>query len=133
MSFFDKPNSNGDLIAHAVCGAYLMVAHADGRFDDVEQAWLHDKLLKDDAVEGVSGPAMARAATAVGKAFSEDYAAAAEQILEMMRYITRNTDAVEAVVMAARLAVVADKAISQQETLVLEQISDALGLEQGTL
>lgn len=133
MSFFDKPNSNGDLIAHAVCGAYLMVAHADGHFDDIEQAWLHDRLLKDGAVEGVSGPALARAAAAVGKAFAEDYAAASEQILEMMGYVQRNESASAAIIGAARIAVVADQSVTQQEENAINRVAEALGLEPGSI
>lgn len=133
MSFFDKPSSETDLIAHAVCGAYLMVAHADGKFDAAEETWLHTRLLKDGAIEGVDSAALARAAAAIGKAFGEDYAAAAEQIAEIAGYVRRNDAARAAVMHAARIAVVADQAISVQEEAAINRLSHALGLEEGAL
>tara|TARA_R110000744_G_scaffold273278_1_gene386188 strand:+ start:2184 stop:2585 length:402 start_codon:yes stop_codon:yes gene_type:complete len=133
MANFEKPTTEAGIIAHAVCGAYLMVAFSDGKYALSEKVRMVHGLLAKDVPAGVAKADLEAALPAIEKAFAADYETAAKRVLELIASVSGNGIAKRAVIHAAQTAVVADNAIVAQEAGALDRISDALGLKKGAI
>lgn len=118
---------------HAICGAYLMVAYSDGQFAPVEEGRLISELAADEAFKRFEQAALTAEMAELIKAFPDDYEATALDVLVSIASIKEHEVERRAVKHAARVAVIADQAISPQEEHALDQIAMALGLEKGAL
>jgi len=119
--------------ATAICGAYLMVAFADARYEDAEEARLLSTFINDPALAHIDSDALASCYNDLVKAFRGDYAAIANRVIAAISAAKHDEARVSAVKKAARLAVVADNRILPQEEAALGRIGNALGLEAGQL
>ena len=118
---------------HAICGAYLLVAYSDGQFAPVEEGRLTSELAADEAFTRFDQAALNAEMDELTKAFPEDYEATALDVLVSIASVRDQDVETRAVMHAARVAVVADQAVSPQEEHALERIALALGLEKGAL
>jgi tellurite resistance protein len=119
--------------ARAVCGAYLIVAFGDARFDKVEEMRFLGGATNHDAFASIDSTDLQRAYNDLIELLKDDYDSASAEILDDIRSCRNNAAATDAVKVAARLAIVADQEIQPQEEIVLEQIAGALGLDEGVL
>lgn len=124
---------HAELVARAVCGAYLMVAFADGEYDKREQVRLLSGLVADDTPAGVDQESLRATLPAVEAEFRTGYGNAVARALENIASVRDLAFARKAVMQAARIAVVANQEISAQEELALGRISEILGLGKGEL
>ena len=120
-------------IARAVCGAFLIVAFGDGRFDKVEEMRFLGGATNHEAFAAIESADLQRAYNTLIAELKDDYESASAQILDDIRACRNNNAATEAVKVAARIAIVADPEIQPQEEIVLDQIAGALGLDEGVL
>ncbi len=117
----------------AVCGAYLSVAFADGRFDHSEKARLLGGLIHDPELSNLDTDLLTETYNDFVDLFSSDYTKGLESVLQTISTV-RHEDGVSAMVSkAARTAIVADNALAPQEEIVLRKIESALGLEEYSL
>ena len=121
------------LKAKAICGAYLMVAFADGRYDPVEENRLLSTLINHPSMDHIDAGSLEDCYNALAAAFRKDYSKTAEDVLLAIADVRSAADTVETIAMAARLAIVADQKVLQQEEAILSKIAGALGLEKGSL
>lgn len=113
----------------AACGAYLLVAFADARVANIEEARFLGGVVNDPAFKPFSSTELADEYTRLLAALGADYDAAEAEILGAVGAVKRDKGAVEAVKVAARQAVIADQLLKPQEDLVLVRIARALGVE----
>lgn len=125
--------TNPKTALHAICGAYLMVAYSDGQFAPVEEGRLMSELAADEAFKRFEQAALTAEMAELIKAFPDDYEATALDVLVSIASIKNHEVEKRAVKHSARVAVIADQAISPQEEHALDRIAMALGLEKGTL
>jgi tellurite resistance protein len=121
------------MIAKTVCGAYLIVAFSDGRYDKSEEVGMVVGLFEKNTPAGVSKADLEAALPELEQAFQADYDLAANRVLEMARSLRDNGLAKRAIMHAARTAVIADRAVAPQEESAMDRISEALGLKTGEL
>tara|TARA_R110002111_G_scaffold245582_1_gene307964 strand:+ start:148 stop:549 length:402 start_codon:yes stop_codon:yes gene_type:complete len=133
MANFEKPTTEAGIIAHAVCGAYLMVTFSDGKYAQSEKVRMVRGLLAKDIPAGVAKADLEAALPAIERAFVSDYESAAKRVLELVAALSGNGIAKRAVIHAAQTAVVADHSIMAQETGALDRLSEALGLKKGAI
>ncbi|WP_417481425.1 TerB family tellurite resistance protein [Maricaulis sp.] len=133
MASFEKPSTEAGIIAHAVCGAYLMVAFSDGQYAQSEKIRMVHGLLSKNVPAGVVKADLEAALPAIENAFAADYETVAKRVLELIASVSGNGIAKRAIIHAAQTAVVADNALVPQEAGALERISDALGLKKGAI
>jgi len=107
----------------AICGAFFMVAFADGNYEPIEEARFLSTVLND--------PALAFGYNRLVKAFEQDYALASIEVRDVLEANKGDDRVVNAIKMAARRAIVADEKIMPQEEVALDQIAVAIGLEKG--
>ena len=119
--------------AHAVCGAYLIVAFADGRFDRLEEARVLAGLANHDALKHLSSDEIETVYNGLSAAFQRNYTETSNGVLKAIEGCRHDDRATQSILVAARAAVVADQAVLPQEETVLNRISAALGLEEGTV
>lgn len=112
--------------AHAICGAFLVIAFADGRFDDLEEARLLAGLTNHDVLKHLSANEIETVYNGLASAFRREYAATCEGVMAAISGCRHDQRASDAIVTAARMAVVADHAILPQEEIVLKRIARAL-------
>lgn len=117
----------------AICGAYLMVAFADGRFDDSEESRLLSSLINDPALTFLDAKVLEKTYNELVAAFSAEYGAASELVLDAVKTAGGDQTIADAVAKASRLAVVADQRIVPQEEKILESLALTLGREPGSL
>ncbi|MEO0399404.1 MAG: TerB family tellurite resistance protein [Pseudomonadota bacterium] len=119
--------------ARAACGAYLMVAFADGVFDRAEEARFLDSLANNENFKAFPAAILQNEYNALLAAIKSDYAATSGLILDDIAWLHsagRNTEAVR---IGAQAAIVADTRLEPQEEAALDQIEQALGLSEGAL
>ncbi|CDO59510.1 hypothetical protein BN1012_Phect1296 [Candidatus Phaeomarinobacter ectocarpi] len=135
MTSFKKPaiRSQAEIAIHAICGAYLLVAYSDGQFAPVEEGRLISELAADEAFKRFDQAVLAAEMAELMQAFPDDYEATALDVLVSIASIKEHEVERRAVKHAARVAVIADQAISPQEEHALDRIAMALGLEKGAL
>ncbi|MEP0068078.1 TerB family tellurite resistance protein [Pyruvatibacter sp.] len=135
MTSFDKPDikSQAEIAIHAICGSYLMVAYSDGQFAPVEEGRLTSELAADEAFTRFDQAALNAEMAELMTAFSEDYEATTLDVLVSVASVKDKDVEKRAVKHAARVAVIADQAISPQEEHALDRIAMALGLDKGAL
>ena len=119
--------------AHAICGAYLMVAFADGRFDNLEEARFLAGLANHDALKHLSSEEIETVYNGLSAEFRRDYSGASKAVVAAIEGCRHDARAVKSITTAARTAVVADQAVLPQEEIVLDQIAAALDLKAGTI
>jgi tellurite resistance protein len=112
----------------AACGAYLLVAFADARFDQIEEARFLGGVVNDRAFSTLSSSALADAYNQLKASLERDYDSAEAEILAAIRTARGDVRAAAAVKIAARQAVIADREIKPQEEVVLARIAEALGV-----
>lgn len=112
--------------AHAVCGAYLLVAFADARFDAIEEARFLASLANTDALKHLGSEEIETVYNGLSAALRRDYAGASDGVLQAIAGCRHDDRAVAAILAAARAAIVADQAIQPQEETVLSRIAAAL-------
>ncbi len=122
-----------EITARALCGAYLMVAFADGDFAPIEEGRLMSELAADDAFKHFDKDALRVAMLALMDEFRADYDATALDVLISVHSIKDDEAEKQAVMHVARVAVVADHSISDREEAALTRIADALEIEKGSL
>jgi tellurite resistance protein len=127
------PERDANMALHAICGAYLMVAYSDGQFAPVEEGRLMSELAADEAFKRFEQAALTAEMAELVNAFPDDYEATALDVLVSIASIKDHDVERRAVKHAARVAVIADQAISPQEEHALDRIAMALGLEKGAL
>ncbi|WP_422026697.1 TerB family tellurite resistance protein [Pyruvatibacter mobilis] len=120
-------------VTHAVCGAYLLVAFSDGEFAPIEEGRLMAELAADDAFRAFDLSALNAEMDELIQAFTADYEATALDVLISIASVKEGEMAVRAVKHAARVAIIADQAISPQEEHALERVALALGLDKAAL
>ncbi len=135
MTSFKKSSirSQAEIAIHAICGAYLLVAYSDGQFAPVEEGRLISELAADEAFKRFEQAVLAAEMAELMQAFPDDYEATALDVLVSIASIKEQEVERRAVKHAARVAVIADQAISPQEEHALDRIAMALGLEKGAL
>jgi len=135
MTSLEKPaiKSQATIALHAICGAYLMVAYSDGQFAPVEEGRLISELAADDAFKRFDQAALNAEMAELMEAFPADYEATALDVLVSIASIKGQDVEKRAVMHSARVAIIADQAISPQEEHALDRIALALGLEKGAL
>jgi len=126
MSETPKPESSD---VTAACGAYLLAAFADARVEKIEEARFLGGVVNHEAFRSFDSDALAAEYTRLYGAFSADFEAAKEEILQAIAERKSNPVVVEAVKVAARHAVIADQALKPQEEIILADIARALGLD----
>jgi len=120
-------------VTHAICGAYLLVAFSDGDFAPIEEGRLTSELAADEAFKQFDFSALNAEMDELINAFTADYEATALDVLISIASVKAGEVAVRAVKHAARVAVVADQAISPQEEHALARVALALGLAKDAL
>jgi tellurite resistance protein len=110
-----------------------MVAFSDGEYDKREQVRMHAGLASDDVPAGVNKTALVDALPGLEEAFRDDYETAAEQVLETVTAVRGIDFAKKGIMQAARIAVIANQAITPQEDRALNRIAVALGKEEDVL
>ena len=111
--------------ATAACGAYLLVALADARVEEVEEARFLGGVVNEPAFRDLPAAALAGEYNRLLAALREDWDGTEAEIL---RAIADTRDDPAAVKLAARNAVIADQIIKPQEEYVLAKIAAALRL-----
>ncbi len=125
--------TNPKTALHAICGAYLLVAYSDGQFAPVEEGRLTSELAADEAFTRFDQAALTAEMAELMQVFPEDYEATALDVLVSIASVKAQDVEKRAVMHAARVAIIADQAISPQEEHALDRIALALGLEKGAL
>ena len=133
MAIFETPNTEAEMIAHAVCGAHYLIALSDGEYAKSEEIGMLVGLLDKDTPAGLSKSDLEAATPIIERAFHKDYDAAAERVLEMISSLKGNGIAKRAIVQAVRSAVMADRIVKPQEDNASDRIAAALGLKPGEL
>lgn len=113
----------------AACGAFLIVAHADARIDTIEEARFLGGVVNDPAFRRFDSDALAGEYNRLIAALRADWGAAEKEILGAISSVKSNKEAVAAIKVAARQAVIADQVIKSQEDFVLARIALSLGLK----
>lgn len=116
-----------------VTGAFLAVAFADGRYDASEEGRFLATIANHPALAGIGSAALQKAYNDLREAIERDFAGASARILAAIGAVKDDPAVSEAVKVAARAAVVADRRIAPQEELMLDHIAAALGLEKGAV
>lgn len=116
------------LEATAACGAFLLVAYADGRFVTIEEARFLGGVVDHPAFRTIEASALVGEYNRLNRTLASDYDAGETEILAAIAAIAGVGNAVEAVKVAARHAIIADQALKPQEDLVLARIARALGV-----
>lgn len=119
------------LEATAACGAFLLVAYADGRFVTIEEARFLGGVVDHPAFRTIEASALVGEYNRLNRTLASDYDAGETEILAAIAAIAAIAgvgNAVEAVKVAARHAIIADQALKPQEDLVLARIARALGV-----
>ena len=117
----------------AICGAFLMVAFADARFDSLEEGRFLTTVVNDAPLKDLDTSALETCYNALVGAFKDNYAKTAAGVLSAIKSSRENDDAAAAVTLSARRAIVADEKILPQEEAALDAIAGALGLEKGAV
>ena len=118
-------------LARAICGAYMAVAFADARFVDIEERRFLGSLAGE--TDEVSAAALSSAYNGVITAYERDYAAALDETRVAIARARAGGASIAPIVKAARLAIVADRAVAPQEEHVLSLLAEALGMAKGEL
>ncbi len=116
-----------------VTGAFLAVAFADGRYDPLEERRFLSTIANDPALAGIRTEALQEAYNLLRAEIETDYADAAAKILAAIAAVKDDKPVAEAVKVAARGAIVADRRVAPQEEAALDRIAAALGLEAGAV
>lgn len=119
--------------AIAVTGAFLLVAYADGRYEPSEESRFLSTIANDPALEPFKTEALELAYNLLNKEFIAGYAETSERVLTRVAALKNDARVADAVKLAARSAVVADRRIAPQEELALSRLAAALGLPEGEL
>ena len=117
----------------AVCGAFLMVAFADSRFDKMEEGRFLVTVANDPMLATLDAGDLESCYNDLVADFTKNYAGAAADVLAAVKAVKNGNDISKAIKLAARIAIVADQKIMPQEEAALESISLALGLEKGSV
>lgn len=118
-------------VARGVCGAYLLVAFSDGKYEKSEEVSLLLGVIESEMSAASSRGQVEEIASELKAAFEADYDRTADRVLSELSNLSSNGVARRAVSKAARKALIADKVVKPQEELALERIGRALGLKQG--
>ncbi|MEQ8179987.1 MAG: TerB family tellurite resistance protein [Amphiplicatus sp.] len=116
-----------------VTGAFLAVAFADGRYDPLEERRFLSTIANAPALSGIRTEALQEAYNMLRAEIETDYPSAAAKILAAIAAAKGDMAIVEAVKVAARGAIVADRRLAPQEEVALDRIAAALGLEAGAV
>ena len=116
-----------------VTGAFLAVAFADGRYDPLEERRFLSTIANDPALSSIRTEALQEAYNLLRAEIETDYTGAAAKILAAIAAVKDDAAISDAVKVAARGAIVADRRLAPQEEAVLDRIAEALGLEAGTV
>ena len=117
----------------AVCGAFLMIAFADSRFDRLEEGRFLGTVANDPMLAKLDTETLETCYNSLVAHFTKDYAGAAADVLAAVKSVKNAEDMVKAVKHASRLAIVADQKIMPQEEAALDSIALALGFEKGSV
>lgn len=117
----------------AACGAFLLVAFADGRFDASEEARLLAGLVNQTPFSDFNAAVLEGEYNGLVAALRSDYRAAAQTILADITWAGGDAQLSDAVVLAARAAIVADTRLEAQEEAAIAEIAHALGREPGAI
>ncbi|MEO1013564.1 MAG: TerB family tellurite resistance protein [Pseudomonadota bacterium] len=117
----------------ASCGAFLLVAFADGTFDPSEEARLLAGLVNQKPFSEFNAAILEGEYNGLVAALRSDYRAAAQTILADITWAGGAPELADAVVRAARAAIVADTRLEAQEEAAIAQICQALGREPGAI
>lgn len=117
----------------AVCGAYLLVSFADGRFDTIEEARLLAGIAGAEELSFIEASDLEKEYNFLTEKFRADYRQTADMVLESIRYFANYAKVKEAVLFSARAAIVADQCLEAQEELALDLIAEALGVDKGSV
>jgi tellurite resistance protein len=131
MASFEMPSTEAARIAHAVCGAYLMVAFSDGQYSKPEEVRLLVGLFGKTLPASVTKAELEAALPGLQRAFGADPDPAAARVLEIVAGLRSNGIAKRAVMQAAQMAVVADRKITVQEEAAMAKLAQALGVKAG--
>lgn len=116
-----------------VTGAFLAVAFADGRYDPLEEKRFLSTIANHPALAVIRTEALQEAYNLLRAEIETDYPAACAKILSSIAATKDDAAVSEAVKVAARGAVVADRRVAPQEEAMLDRIAGALGLEAGAV
>lgn len=117
----------------AACGAFLMVAFADGKFDRSEEARLLAGLANSTPFDKFPSPVFEGEYNGLNAAIQSDYRAAADTVLDDIAWAREVGGMDDIIMMAARAAIVADERVEAQEEAAIRQIAEALGREAGEI
>ena len=113
----------------AACGAYLLVALADARVDQIEEARFLGGVVNDPGFRQFETGALAAEYNRLLGALKADWDGAEAEILSAVSSVRGDERVVGAVKVAARQAVIADQIIKPQEEVVLARLARALGID----
>jgi len=116
-----------------VTGAFLAVAFADGRYDPLEERRFLSTIANAPALSSIRTEALQEAYNLLRAEIETDYSSATAKILAAIAAAKDDKAVVEAVKVAARGAIVADRRLAPQEEVALDRIATALGLEAGVV
>ena len=117
----------------AICGAFLMVAFADARFDSLEEGRFLTSVVNDASLKNIETAALESCYNTLVEAFQDNYASTAASVLSTIKSSRTDKNIAAAVTLSARRAIVADETILPQEEAALDAIAGALGLEKGAV
>ncbi len=119
--------------AVAICGAHLMVAFADARYEASEEGRFLATVANEPGVRAIDAAAISASYNELEAAFREDYAAAADRVVAALAALDPQGETAALARMAARRAIVADQRLRPQEESALQRIAAAMGLEKDAL
>lgn len=117
----------------AACGAFLYVSFADASFDPSEEARLLAGLANRAPFSDFASALLEDEYNALIATLRTDFSTAAAAILDDVRWAANQPAMANAVVAAARAAIVADARLEAQEEAALARLADALGRPAGDL
>ncbi|MEM1396438.1 MAG: tellurite resistance TerB family protein [Pseudomonadota bacterium] len=117
----------------AACGAFLYVAFADANFDPSEEARMLAVLVNREPFSGYDAKILEAEYNALVAVLHSDYAAAAKRIIDDIEWSKADPETAQAVIAAARSAIVADARLEAQEEAALARIANALDLAPGDI
>jgi tellurite resistance protein len=124
-----QPDQSASPSITAACGAYLVIALADARVASIEEARFLGGVVNDPAFRQFAPNALADEYTRLLAGLQADWTTTEAEILGAISAIGGDPQAVAAVKVAARQAIIADQILKPQEDFVLARIARALGLE----
>ena len=115
------------------CGAYLLVAFADTKMVDSEEARLIAGLASVPPFSRFDANLFADEYNNLTSDMRADYGVAARKILKDLELAAKDAPLKDLCIHAARAASVADNVLEPQEEAALTQVASALGLAPGEI